>query len=493
MKSGSAPVCGRTALKLTYDSCPIHPAESAIPTPAATSRRRGAQRGVSFSSMQPAGRSWLVCTSHRAIVLSACAASSSRRRGALNAGMHTARDRRPTRAASRRRRPATSARTAPPGAGGCRAKARTAPAFVRAPPRTIRRKLPSRYRRDRLRLWWSARGTAGRGSARGDEAGRCAVLEARDRDRRASATSGAGAAIGARRSGRSVIDIPDERNVDNPAEDPVLADVQGRLRRNKEAIVASLRFVDVALKDELSTRAPARWPSTRQAALTPGAQPWTNVVHRHAAGAKPKATQRALEEMLDACLPRGLCTNAAPVVHKVSAGADRWIEGGPPGGTVRRRRHARSSTVHRSSTPAVVGARVQPALSIARAGIQAVIKLLRFRSAFWGGAAGARRGASFPRGRPQPFRCSWTQAETAPTARDAAARRSARRRDASGEAGVPSLFGKRGMSPTARSAGSATRGLWLRRRRGDPRATWPRTGGTLFFGGRRWLRQGHAS
>lgn len=295
-------------------------------------------------------------------------------------------------------------------------------------------------------------------AARLTEAGRSVlVLEARDRvggriDTRHEPGLNAPVELGAefvhglapvihdwtRRGGRSVVDIPDEhwRPMDGRLNryDGFFADVQSAFRRNKARASYDLSFsdfLDVTLKDELSTHARAAARSmaegfdaadTRVASALPIVEEWTNESFIDAAQGRVESGYSTLLGEMMRTLPASLCkVQLQTVVHKVS-----WEQGsveiegkflGRPFVVIAPRVIITVPLGVLQAPAGEVGhIAFEPALSSKQDALRKlesgpVIKLsLRFRSAFWEQFGDGRaRDASFFHAENQPFQVFWTQ------------------------------------------------------------------------------------
>lgn len=241
-----------------------------------------------------------------------------------------------------------------------------------------------------------------------------------------------------RRGGRSVIDIPDEhwRPVDGRLDryDGFFADVQNAFRRNKERASHDLsfaQFLDVTLKDELSTHARAAARSmaegfdaadTTLASSLPIVEEWTNESFIDAPQGRVEGGYGALLDDMMRALPASLCkVQLQTVVHKVT-----WEHGSveiegrfldrPFVMIAPRVVIAVPLGVLQANAGEVGHIAFEPALTTKQHALQTlksgpVIKLLlRFRSAFWEQFDGGRtRDASFLHAENQPFQVFWTQ------------------------------------------------------------------------------------
>ena len=295
-------------------------------------------------------------------------------------------------------------------------------------------------------------------AARLAEAGRSVlVLEARDRvggriDTRHEPGLGAPVELGAEfvhgvapvthqwttRAGRSVIETPDEhwRPVNGHLDQygGLFEEIQRAFRRNKERAshdVSFAQFLDVTLKDELSTHARAAASSmaegfdaadTTLASALPLVEEWTNESFIDSSQGRVEGGYSTLVNELMRVLPASLCkVQLQTVVHKVT-----WEQGsveiegrflGQPFVVIAPRAIVTVPLgVLQSSAGDVGHIAFEPALSMKQSALRKlqsgpVIKLmLRFRSAFWEQFDDGRaRNASFFHAQDQPFQVFWTQ------------------------------------------------------------------------------------
>jgi monoamine oxidase len=241
-----------------------------------------------------------------------------------------------------------------------------------------------------------------------------------------------------KRGGRAVLDIPDEhwRPVNGRLDryDGFFEDVQRAFRRNKERAShdqSFAQFLDVILKDELSTQARAAARSmaegfdaadTTIASALPIVEEWTNESFIDASQGRLEGGYTALLGEMMRALPASLCkVQLHTVVQKIT-----WehgsveIEGrflGRPFVVIAPRAVITVPLGVLQARPGDVGhIAFEPALSMKQGALQKlesgpVIKLmLRFRSAFWEQFDDGRaRSASFFHAEHQPFQVFWTQ------------------------------------------------------------------------------------
>lgn len=245
----------------------------------------------------------------------------------------------------------------------------------------------------------------------------------------------------AKRGGRSVIETSDEhwRPVNGRLDryDGLFADVQHAFRRNKERAshdVSFAEFLDVTLKDELSTHARAAARSmaegfdaadTTRASALPIVEEWTNESFIDASQGRIEGGYSTLLDEMMRAMPASLCkVQLQTVVHKVT-----WehgsveIEGkflGRPFVVIAPRVIVTVPLgVLQAGAGEVGHIAFEPALSMKHEALRKlesgpVIKLeLRFRSAFWEQFDDGRsRDASFFHAENQPFQVFWTQVPT---------------------------------------------------------------------------------
>lgn len=245
----------------------------------------------------------------------------------------------------------------------------------------------------------------------------------------------------ANRGGRSVIETSDEhwRPVNGRLHryDGLFEDVQHAFRRNKERAsydVSFAEFLDVTLKDELSTHARAAARSmaegfdaadTTRASSLPIVEEWTNESFIDAPQGRIDGGYSTLLGEIMRAMPASLCkVQLQTVVHKVT-----WehgsveIEGkflGRPFVVIAPRVIvAVPLGVLQAGAGEVGHIAFEPALSTKQQALRTlqsgpVIKLmLRFRSAFWEQFDDGRsRDASFFHAENQPFQVFWTQVPT---------------------------------------------------------------------------------
>jgi monoamine oxidase len=238
--------------------------------------------------------------------------------------------------------------------------------------------------------------------------------------------------------GRSVTEIPDEHhrlvNGRLARYDGFFEDVQHVFRRNKALASHDLSFaqyLDVTLKDELSTHARAAARSmaegfdaadTTRAAALPIVEEWTNEAFIDASQGRVEGGYGTLLSEIVRALPASLCkVQLQTVVHKVTwENGSVEIEGkflGQPFVVIAPRVIVTVPLGVLQSRPGEVGhIEFEPALSMKQEALRKlesgpVIKLgLRFRSSFWEQINdGLSRDASFLHAENQPFNVFWTQ------------------------------------------------------------------------------------